>query len=100
MPQSPWYLVRVGRYDAAKHSLSRLSSDADPVEHERTVALMQRTTNLEMEMFKGASYWDCFRGTNLRRTEIACIAFASQVTDGGALVYSPTYFFEQAVSIS
>lgn len=57
---------------------------------------MVRTTNLEKEMRTGTSYLDCFKGTNLRRTEIACIAFASQVTNGGALVYSPTYFLELA----
>lgn len=84
------------RYAEAERSLARLSSGVDPIEHKRAVALMQRTTNLEKEMFKGSSYWDCFKGTNLRRTEIACIAFVSQVTDGGCLVYSPTYFFEQA----
>ena len=86
----------MNRLQAAEHSLARLSSGIDPAEHKRTVALMQRTTNLEMEMFKGVSYWDCFKGTNLRRTEIACAAFLSQITDGGALAYSPTYFFEQA----
>jgi len=97
-PESPWYLVRMERYAEAEHSLARLSTGADPIEHKRAVALMQRTTNLEREMFKGSSYWDCFKGTNLRRTEIACVAFIAQVTDGGCLVYSPTYFFEQVCS--
>jgi len=78
----------MGRYEAAEHSLERLSTGIDREDHKRNVALMQRTTALEMEMFKGSSYWDCFKGTNLRRTEIACVAFVSQVTDGGALVYS------------
>ena len=86
----------MNRLSSAEHSLARLSSNVDPAEHKRTVALMQRTTNLEMEMFKGASYWDCFKGTNLRRTEIACVSFISQVTNGGCLVYSPGYFLEQA----
>jgi len=57
---------------------------------------MVHTTRLEEEMGEGTSYWDCFKGTNLIRTEIACVAFLSQVTDGGQLAYSPTYFFEQA----
>lgn len=57
---------------------------------------MVHTTELEKQEKLGTSYFDCFRGTNLRRTEIACIAFLSQVLDGGALVYSPMYFFEQA----
>lgn len=57
---------------------------------------MVHTTQLEKEELLGTSYFDCFKGTNLRRTEIACGAFLSQITDGGAFSYSPTYFFEQA----
>lgn len=57
---------------------------------------MVHTTRMEEELELGTSYWDCFKGTNLIRTEIACGAFLSQITDGGALAYSPTYFFEQA----
>jgi len=57
---------------------------------------MVHTTRLEEQEELGTSYWDCFKGTNLRRTEIACFAFLSQITNGGAFAYSPTYFFEQA----
>jgi SP family general alpha glucoside:H+ symporter-like MFS transporter len=39
---------------------------------------------------------EAFKGTNRRRTEIACMTFLSQVTNGGALCYSATFFFEQA----
>jgi hypothetical protein len=52
---------------------------------------MVHTTRLEEEEKLGTSYFDCFRGTNLRRTEIACGAFLSQITDGGAFAYSPMY---------
>lgn len=51
---------------------------------------MVHTTELEKEMETGSSYLDCFKGTNLRRTEIACGAFLAQITDGGAFAYSPT----------
>ena len=57
---------------------------------------MVHTTELEKEEKLGTTFFDCFKGTNLRRTEIACGAFLSQITNGGALVYSPTYFLEQA----
>jgi len=79
----------MNRIASAEHSLARLSSGINLAEHKRTVALMQRTNQLEIEMFKGASYWDCFKGTNLRRTEIASVSFISQVTNGGCLLYSP-----------
>ena len=32
---------------------------------------MVHTTELERRMTKGATYWDCFRGVNLRRTEVS-----------------------------
>jgi SP family general alpha glucoside:H+ symporter-like MFS transporter len=57
---------------------------------------MVHTTSPKEEEMLGTSYWDCFKGTNLRRTEIACFAFLAQITDGGAFAYSPMYFFEQA----
>ena len=57
---------------------------------------MIRTTELEKEADFSTSYWDCFKGTNLRRTEIACVTFLAQVSNGGYFAYSPTYFFEQA----
>jgi SP family general alpha glucoside:H+ symporter-like MFS transporter len=88
--------VRAGRLDEAEHSLKRLAQKADNVDHKQAIALMVHTTELEKEAELGTSYVDCFKGTNLRRTEIACFSFMSQVFNGGALVYSPTYFLEQS----
>ena len=56
---------------------------------------MVQTNKIEKEERAGVTYWDAFRGTNLRRTEIACMCFLSQITDGGALCYSGTFFFQQ-----
>lgn len=95
-PDSPWWLVRANRLEDAEKALQRLSSDSIAEDHKQSIALMVHTTNLEKEMESGASYWDCFKGTNLRRTEIACGAFLSQITNGGAFAYSPTYFFTMA----
>ena len=95
-PESPWYLVRAGKLDQAEHSLQRLAQKGANIDHRQTIALMVETNELEKEEKLGTSYFDCFRGTNLRRTEIACFAFLSQITNGGAFAYSPIYFFEQA----
>lgn len=51
---------------------------------------------MEKAEAKGTSFFDCFRGTDLRRTEIACVAFLGQITCGAQFAYSATYFFEQA----
>ena len=39
---------------------------------------------------------DCFKGSDLRRTEIACFAWSAQVLCGSPLGGQGTYFFEQA----
>ncbi|KAJ4157634.1 hypothetical protein NW754_009280 [Fusarium falciforme] len=57
--------------------------------------MMVHTNKLEIEERAGVTYWDCFRGSNIRRTEIACMGFLSQITNGGALCYSGSFFFQQ-----
>ncbi|PHH76992.1 hypothetical protein CDD80_1014 [Ophiocordyceps camponoti-rufipedis] len=97
-PESPWWLVRRGRIEEAKRSLLRLTSpdretdfDAD-----ETVAMMVHTTALEEKMTKGATYWDCFKGTDLRRTEIVCMTWAIQNLSGNSFSNYSTYFLKQA----
>lgn len=92
-PESPWFLVRKGRYDEAIRSLDRLS-DRD-VDNRETLSLIQHTVMLERQLDFGSSMWDCFKGTNLRRTEIACVVWSSQIWTQFALS-SGTYFFEVA----
>lgn len=87
-PESPWWLVRKGRIEAAKKNLLRLTSlnretefDAD-----ETIDMMRHTTELEQEITGGASYWACFKGTDLRRTEIVCMTWVSCRLWGGSSV--------------
>jgi len=97
-PESPWWLVRKGRIEDARHSLKRLTSryDGDDYDIDNTVAMMQHTHHLEVEMSKGASYFDCFKGINLRRTEIVCACWSVQQLCGSAFMSYSTFFFEQA----
>ncbi|KAH8712212.1 general substrate transporter [Phaeosphaeriaceae sp. PMI808] len=97
-PESPWWLVRKGRLEDAKKSLLRLTSlnretdfDAD-----ETVAMMVHTTALEEKITQGASYLDCFKGVDLRRTEIVCMAWAIQNLSGNAFSGYSSYFLQQA----
>ncbi|CAJ0548853.1 Ff.00g024660.m01.CDS01 [Fusarium sp. VM40] len=94
-PESPWHLVRTNQLEKAKESLERLSNPEHNINYDNAVALMVHTNKLEIEERSGTSYWDCFRGSNLRRTEIACVGFLSQITNGGALCYSGSFFFQQ-----
>lgn len=58
--------------------------------------MMRHTNELEKELTEGATYLDCFKGVNLRRTEIVCMLFVSQNFAGNTFSNYSTYFFEQA----
>jgi len=81
-PESPWYLVRKGRLDQAKRSIERLSSKSEKVDPAATVAMMVRTNEIEIQNEVGSTYADCYKGTDLRRTEISCMAWICQVLCG------------------
>lgn len=94
VPESPWWLVRRGRMTEAEAALRRLASDK--VDVRATLAVIEETDRLEQELEAGSTYWDCFTGVNLRRTEISCGVYCTQVLSGIYLVNYSTYFFELA----
>jgi MFS transporter, SP family, general alpha glucoside:H+ symporter len=94
-PESPWHLVRKNRLEEAEASLRRLQTPDCPVDPKQTLATIVYTNNLEEELSVGTSYKDCFKGFELRRTEIACICFMGQVMNGTPIAYNATYFYEQ-----
>lgn len=71
-PESPWNSVRRNKLDEARKSLTRLRQDTPQreLEVEAALAYIRHTTALEKEETANASFWECFQGTNLRRTEI------------------------------
>ncbi|KUJ15586.1 sugar transporter [Mollisia scopiformis] len=95
-PESPWWLVRKGRYDDARKALGRLSSTTSESKLDNTVSMMRHTNELEKEISAGTTYRDCFKGDNLRRTEITCITWVIQAASGASLMGYAAYFFEQA----
>ena len=96
-PESPWWLVRRGRNEDAKKSLLRLTSKNDPnFNADDTIDMMIHTNALEKEISAGTSYWDCFKGVDLRRTEIVVGVWCIQNLCGSAFMGYSTYFYEQA----
>lgn len=70
-PESPWNAVRRGQPETAKKSLMRLNSDpAAEREALASLAYIEHTTRLEIAETGNANFLECFKGTNLRRTEI------------------------------
>ncbi|KAL6352182.1 hypothetical protein LRP88_14626 [Fusarium phalaenopsidis] len=98
-PESPWWLIRHDRIDDAQKVLIRLApSSTDEVVQQAnaTVAMMMHTNAMERKEQQGATYFECFRGVNLRRTEIACVSYATQMICGSSLMGYSVYFFQQA----
>jgi SP family general alpha glucoside:H+ symporter-like MFS transporter len=98
-PESPWWLVRHDKIDEAKKSLLRLTTKgADPdFNADETVAMMQHTNEVEKFLNGGGvSYMDCFKGNDLRRTEICTMVWCTQALCGSSLTGYAAYFYEQA----
>lgn len=96
-PESPWWLIRRGRKEQAKVQLLRLTSRNQPnFDADETIAMMHYTTEFEKAQRAGSSYADCFKGVNLRRTEIVCGTWVAQYLCGTTFMGYSTYFYEQA----
>jgi SP family general alpha glucoside:H+ symporter-like MFS transporter len=95
-PESIWWLV----YAKAEQNILRLMSHSGEEnvqeQAQKSVALMICTNELEKEMKQDTSYVACFQGTDLWRTEIAAMAWGSQILTGFAIQGQATYFFKQA----
>jgi len=94
-PESPWWLVRHGRSKEALRSLQRVGrrSRTNP---EESLAMIERTVEIERHMGGTPQLIDLVRGTDLRRTIITCLMYASQNFAGNLIANQATFFFEQA----
>ena len=97
-PESPWWLVRHDKLEEAKRSLLRLTTREDPsFNADETIAMMRHTNEVEKYLNGGGvSFIDCFKGSDLRRTEIASMVWMTQALCGSALTGYAAYFYEQA----
>lgn len=94
MPESPWWLIRRGRKDEALRSIERLGAKSKTKAND-SLAMMERT--VEIEALKGGNPQlpDLFKGTDLRRTAITCLIYASQNFAGNLIANQATFFFER-----
>ncbi|RSH89194.1 hypothetical protein EHS25_002306 [Saitozyma podzolica] len=112
-PESPWNSVRRGKLEEARNSLVALRkrSGTDDTDIDATLAYIRHTTALEKAETAGSSFLECFRGTNLRRTEINMVVWAAQILCGNAILgfsivflqasgFSETQSFNVNISLS
>lgn len=96
-PESPWWHVRRGNLQGAKRALQRLTSSNDSnFDPDETIAMIQHTNELEKALASGTRYTDCFKGTNLRLTEVVCVVWLVQTLCGQNLMGYFAYFCVQA----
>ncbi|KAH7131317.1 maltose permease [Dactylonectria macrodidyma] len=83
VPESPYFLVSKGRIEEARASISRLRRGEPDVDIDEQVRIMEETLAHErQEKAQESSYLECFQGTNLRRTMLACLPIISQLFFG------------------
>lgn len=101
-PESPNWAVKKGKLDLARKSLHQLITENEKVPDKSVMAealirKLQLTIQQEESENEHASYKDCFKGTNFRRTRIASIAWLNQTMCGmSGLVAFSSYFYIQA----
>lgn len=57
--------------------------------------MMERTIEIELKMGGEPNLLDLLKGTDLRRTAITCLMYASQNFAGNLIANQATYFFER-----
>ncbi|KAI5780041.1 general substrate transporter [Geopyxis carbonaria] len=94
-PESPWYLLRKDKYEEARRSLERLHGKDNNIDSK--LIHIRETIAREDELSSSATWMDCFRGTDARRTMVSIGVFCCQHLSGIIFVlgYS-TYFFQLA----
>jgi MFS family permease len=93
LPESPWWLINKGRNEAAAKSLARLGYDR--VEIEKRIAVISLTLEEVREETEGASFAECFRKSNLRRTIISMAPLSIQALCGVFFVAAYSTYYQQ-----
>ncbi|GJD03587.1 maltose permease [Colletotrichum higginsianum] len=94
LPESPTWLVFKNRHDKARKALQQLSGPSEDID----ARLAQIIDNVETErrmQLEAASFAECFRGTNWRRTRIILICFYVPQVIGAVLSSNAPYFLNQ-----
>ncbi|KAH8897244.1 maltose permease MAL31 [Thozetella sp. PMI_491] len=97
-PESPWWLIRKNRIEDARAAIRSLTTPESgvPFDMDAHIELMKVTNQFELEVSSGTHYWDLFRGTDLRRTEIAAMVWVTQSFCGVPFMGYGVQFMKQA----
>jgi hypothetical protein len=101
IPESPRWLTTHGKHDQALRALKRLRRSACP-EEDILIEMNEicETTRIEQELGHDVSFFDIFRGTDLRRTILAVLSSSCQAGSGINLVVGYSTYFCTVANIS
>ncbi|KAJ4348198.1 uncharacterized protein N0V89_009570 [Didymosphaeria variabile] len=95
VPESPYWLVMRGKHEQARKSLVRLSPFEEDID--TRLVNIQHTVELERrQQAEAGLLFECFKGSNLRRTLITLICFYMSFTVGSVLSANSPYFLNQS----
>lgn len=97
-PESPWWLVRKGRDEEARKALLSLTNknSGHHFNVDEQVSMIKVTDEMERAFSASTSYWQCFRGIDARRTEIASMVWVAQAFCGAAMMGYSVQFYQKA----
>ncbi|TEA19121.1 Alpha-glucosides permease MPH3 [Colletotrichum sidae] len=98
LPESPWWLVNRGQTQKAARSLGRRGYDS--VQVEKRLAIITVTLAEVRKETEGASFAECFRKSNLRRTVISVAPLSIQALCGVFFVSSYSTYYQQLAGYS
>jgi hypothetical protein len=92
--RSPNYLLLKGRADAARKSIARLYGQDNHID--ARLAHLQSGIRHETKQDQKASYLDCFKGTDRKRTLTVCLLMFGNGLTGTAFLTQNIYFLTLA----
>lgn len=98
MPESPWWLLDHGKTDKAVRALERLGYTGQ--ENEKRIAVITQTLEEVRKETDGASFLECFRKSNLRRTMISVAPMSIQALCGVFFVAAYSTYYQQLAGYS
>ncbi|KAM3559733.1 hypothetical protein MY1884_003304 [Beauveria asiatica] len=86
VPESPYYLSRRGKDEEARKVLGRVTRDPR-FDQYSSLAVIHCVNEHEKKTTERMGFTECFKGVNLRRTEISVIIYLTQQLVGSPLVF-------------
>ncbi|KAK5075322.1 hypothetical protein LTR64_001527 [Lithohypha guttulata] len=93
MPESPYWLIRHGKEEKATRALRRLGYKTDEIE--KRIANIKVTLEEARGETEKASYLECFKKSNLRRTMVAVMPICIQNVGGAYFILAYLTYYAQ-----